>query len=237
MEKERRIKILSLVALVVAVLCLTVAFAALSTTLTINGTAKVDAATWDVHFENPTCEDAGMEENDECTSHFKEGFSYLEEGAGKVNKNPTIDVTTISGIDATITKPNDTVRYNFMMVNNGTINAKIDSISISKLCESTSSPVESCDWDGNGTVSEDDIQKVHDNISFVVSTAGEQGPEPIKPGAILKVGERKFVIVHILYKKAIYENNNLNEEEATELPKRDLTFSDLNVTINFVQAD
>ena len=53
-EKERRIKVLSLVALIVAVLGLTVAFASLSQMLTINGTATVDAASWDVHFENLT---------------------------------------------------------------------------------------------------------------------------------------------------------------------------------------
>ena len=47
MEKERRIKTLSLVALIVAVLGLTVAFAALSQTLTINGTASINSATWD----------------------------------------------------------------------------------------------------------------------------------------------------------------------------------------------
>ena len=40
MEKERKIKILSIIALIIAVLGLTVAFAALSETLTINGTAS-----------------------------------------------------------------------------------------------------------------------------------------------------------------------------------------------------
>ena len=51
MEKQRKIKVMSVVALIVAVLGLTVAFAALSQTLTINGTANVDAASWDIHFE------------------------------------------------------------------------------------------------------------------------------------------------------------------------------------------
>ena len=52
MEKERKVKVLSLAALIVAVLGLTVAFAALSQQLTINGSATVDAATWDIHFNN-----------------------------------------------------------------------------------------------------------------------------------------------------------------------------------------
>ena len=52
MEKTRKIKIISLCALLVAVLGLTVAFAALSQTLTIKGSAAVNAASWDIHFEN-----------------------------------------------------------------------------------------------------------------------------------------------------------------------------------------
>ena len=57
MEKERKIKVLSIVALIVAVLGLTVAFAALSQTLTINGTSKVEKnedkdgnKKWEVRF-------------------------------------------------------------------------------------------------------------------------------------------------------------------------------------------
>ena len=51
MEKQRKIKIISVAALIVAVLGLTVAFAALSQTLTINGAANVNTATWDVHLQ------------------------------------------------------------------------------------------------------------------------------------------------------------------------------------------
>ena len=42
MEKERKIKLLSLCVLIVAVLGLTIAFAALSQTLTINGSATAE---------------------------------------------------------------------------------------------------------------------------------------------------------------------------------------------------
>ena len=236
MEKERRVKVLSLIALVVAILGLTVAFAALSETLTIKGTAKVDAATWDVHFENPTCEDANLIDvnPEECSSVFKDdGSLYYEQAAGKVNKNPTINGTSIENIDVTITKPDDVVAYYFILTNAGDIDAKIDSVNISKLCESTSSSVESCDWDGNETVSEEDIQKVNDNISFYATMMGEND-NILKSGTVLKAGERKMILVMIGYAKINFDGQ---VEEATELPKRNLTFNDLNVTINFVQAD
>ncbi len=106
MEKERKIKVLSLVALVVAVLGLTVAFAALSQTLTINGTANVDAASWDVHFENLTSNVAGD---------------------AKITKMPTLsnNNTYIGDFEVTLTKPGDSVEFCYDTVNDGTIDAVI----------------------------------------------------------------------------------------------------------------
>ena len=52
MEKQRKIKVLAVAALIITILGLTVAFAALSQTLTINGAATLDAAKWGIKFEN-----------------------------------------------------------------------------------------------------------------------------------------------------------------------------------------
>ena len=52
MERQRRIKILALIAMSVAVLGLTVAFAFISTSLKINGSGTFTGASWDVHFDN-----------------------------------------------------------------------------------------------------------------------------------------------------------------------------------------
>ena len=54
MEKKRRIKILTTMFLVVAVLGLTVAFASLTKILTITGTAESSRSSFDVYFENVT---------------------------------------------------------------------------------------------------------------------------------------------------------------------------------------
>ena len=106
MEKERRIRKLTVVALVVAVLGLTVAFAALSQTLTINGTASVDSASWDIHFANLTGPDI--------------------EGGAEAQGSPTLNATTISGLNMSVTKPGDSVTYYFDIVNAGTIDAVLN---------------------------------------------------------------------------------------------------------------
>ena len=110
MEKERKIKVLSIAALLVAVLGLTVAFAALSQTLTINGSATVNTASWDIHFKNlstPTLT-----------------------GNAAVTTAPTIDTkgTTIGNYALKLTKPGDSVTYTFDVENKGTINAKISEL-------------------------------------------------------------------------------------------------------------
>lgn len=218
MEKERRIKVLSLAALIVALLGLTVAFAALSQTLTINGNASVDAATWDIHFETPY------------------GSDGTTDGAATINKTPTFNGTSITDIDVSITKPGDLAYWVFNIVNNGTINAKISSIEISELC-TIDSPVESCDWNNDGTVTQEDVDKVNNNISFALfySKYNDSDPVEIKVNDTLNVGEHVEVELLIMYDK--FDVINQTIEPSTELPKRDLTFSNLSVTINYVQAD
>ena len=211
MEKERKIKVLSLVALIVAVLGLTVAFASLSQMLTINGTANVNAASWDIYFEN---------------------LQSFADGDATINDEPVLSATSITGIDVTLTKPTDSTLFWVDIVNDGTIDAKIDSVEISPLCD-LSSAVESCDWDNDGTVTETDIQKINDNLSF--SIAYNDGQIVLKQNDTLNAGETKKIGIAIAYYKLI-EGDTLQYEESTELPARDLQFSNLSVTINYVQA-
>ncbi len=115
MEKERKIKTLSFVALIVAVLGLTVAFAALSQTLTINGNATVDTATWDIHFANLS--------------------SGATTGGASVTTEPTIkadsngkESTVIGDYDVVLTKPGDSITYTFDVTNAGTVDATLSSL-------------------------------------------------------------------------------------------------------------
>ena len=222
MEKTRKIKKISLCALLVAVLGLTVAFAALSQTLTINGSATVDAASWDIHFDN---------------------IRTYTNGAGSFSGEPALSGTSITNINAVITKPEDQAAFDVNMVNNGAINAKIESVEISKLCTLQSS-VESCDWDNDGTVTQADIDKVNDNISFVMAYGQGNNVENgnlLKVGDTLKAGESKNITVVIAYNKFVEIDGSYSSGdsyiESVELPKRNLKFNNLTITINYVQVD
>lgn len=127
MEKERKIKILSLVALIVAVLGLTVAFAALSQTLTINGTASVDSATWDIHFENLS------------TGKTSGDASVVTEPIIKDSADGKKS-TVIGDYNVVLTKPGDGIAYTFDVTNVGTIDASLAILtkSLKPVCTSNS---------------------------------------------------------------------------------------------------
>ena len=116
MEKERRTKALVVVVLLIVIAGLTVAFAALSTTLNINGTAYLDSAKWGIKFEN-------------LSSPTKIGGATTT-GTAKIEESKSAEIT---GINVSLSTPGDKVVYTVDLVNEGTINAKIDKIEKTKL--------------------------------------------------------------------------------------------------------
>ena len=116
MEKERRTKALVVVVLLIVIAGLTVAFAALSTTLNINGTAYLDAAKWGIKFEN-------------LSEPVKVG-TVTTTGTAKIEETKSAE---INGINVSLSTPGDKVVYTVDLVNEGTINAKIDKIEKTKL--------------------------------------------------------------------------------------------------------
>lgn len=158
MEKERRIKFLGIVSLIVALLGLTIAFAALSTTLTINGTAYLDAAKWGIKFEN-------LSEPEKVGDANTTGTAIIEE-----------DVS-INNIQVSLKTPGDSVVYNVDLVNNGTINAKIEKIEKVKL-----------------------TAEQERYLNFIVKDEDEK---ELLEGDILSAGERKKLKIMIEYKKDI----------------------------------
>lgn len=101
-------KTMLVVVLVVSLLGLSVAFAALSTTLTINGSGLVNPDKWNVKFENLQ--------------------SATVTGTAVVNSEATLtDDTSITGFNVSLKAPGDAVTYTFDVTNAGDIDAKITS--------------------------------------------------------------------------------------------------------------
>ena len=108
MEKNREVKVIAVVALLVAVVGLSVAYAALSTTLEITGQATINSASWNVQFAAGESTKTG----------------------GTTFTAPTVSSTSISGLSVTLTKPGDSYTYSFSIQNTGSINAKLGTVNI-----------------------------------------------------------------------------------------------------------
>ena len=170
MEKERRIKTLSIVALIIAVLGLSVAFAALSQTLTINGSAKLDASKWGLKFDNLVLASVPNPDYIEGTATIK-----------------TDDNTVIENMNVRLTTPGDKVVYTVDLVNEGSINAKIDEI------VKTTTP---------------------DYLSFKVIKEDEQ---ELNEGYILEKESRIPLRIEIEFKKEITKDQLPTEARTIEL--------------------
>lgn len=102
-KKSGKKVVLSLLALLL--LTITVGYAALSTTLNINGTSKINNATWDVHFTN----------------------LKVTSGSVSATKAATIDSgKTAIDYNVELIKPGDFYEFTVDVTNTGTIDAKLD---------------------------------------------------------------------------------------------------------------
>ena len=155
--------------LAVGLIGLTVAYATLSQNLTINGTAKVAAATWDVHFETMSAGTAT-------------GYATIPT-SGKL----AISGTTISGNIGTLKAPGDTITYTFNVKNAGSINAKISSITAPKL---TCTPANT---GGSQTVA----NNVCANLTYTIEYTSES-PKTIAVGNTLTSGASKNITLKIV---------------------------------------
>ncbi|MEG0025934.1 MAG: hypothetical protein RR847_00400 [Bacilli bacterium] len=105
--KKKGLKIMAIFSLCVAVLGLSIAYAALSTTLNLNGTAQIKGSSWDVHFA---------------------ALSEPIIVGGAIIKTPTILTGTDINFAVDFTKPGDSITYIFDVINKGTLPAKIGTI-------------------------------------------------------------------------------------------------------------
>lgn len=109
---KTRTKNTLLIVLIVGLVSMTIAYAALSTTLRIGSSAKIASSEWDIHFENLNL------------------VTNASGNTGTVITPAQIqpNTTKISGLVVDLKKPGDSVSYTFDIVNDGDINAKLGSL-------------------------------------------------------------------------------------------------------------
>ena len=109
MEKDRKFRALAIAAICVAIVGVSVAYAALSASLTVNGTATVNTEnSWNVKWTSVS------------TKSKTAGVSYATSG------EPTIEGTQNIKWSATFSAPGDTLVIEAKLKNAGSINAELE---------------------------------------------------------------------------------------------------------------
>ena len=108
MVRGRNSRFVAVVAIIIAIVGLSIAYAAMSTTLKIKGNATIDIASWDIKFDN-------------LGTTIKTGNAVCQD--------PTLSNTNIRDYSVVLTKPGDSCSYQFDIVNNGTIDATLGALS------------------------------------------------------------------------------------------------------------
>jgi len=103
--KDKKMLYMVLGVLMVSVLTLTMAYAALVTTLNISGYAQVNSSAWDIHLANVK----------------------LKDGSATTTV-PTITTGNSLSFSTTLSKPGDYYEFTVDVVNDGSIDAMIDSV-------------------------------------------------------------------------------------------------------------
>ena len=135
MEKDRGTKIIAIIALCVAVIGLSVGFAAFSNNLTISSSANVspESTDFDVNFSTVnTAETAGAVSG--VVSH--EGIVTADDATINNTGDPTI-----TGLNANFTEPGQSVTYTFYTHNAGKYIAYLNSVTYADVSGKTTSKV------------------------------------------------------------------------------------------------
>lgn len=184
-----------IIAIIAVVTFAGIAYAAFSQQLDINGSATVSATSWKIKFANLQ--------------------PVSKTGSAKELTAPTINTndTKIGDYSVTLTLPGDSVSYSFDVVNEGTLDAQISSLTI---------PTPTCT--GSGDNSTADATNVCDNISYTLKYSDGTA---VQTSDALEAGKTKSMVLTLTYSSNV---------TADKLPKNDVAISNLSAAIVYSQS-
>ena len=215
MERRRGTTVAVVAALIIAVVSLGIAFAAFSSTLTINGSATVQASNWKIYFtDSSTGTDPGtsgksLPSNQIVTSNLQSGIASTASGSATVK---TANFTW----SATFKTPGDKVVYDFYVRNTGSFAAKITDIN---------TPTISCT---TGTAPGTEETTVCGHIHYELRKGTADGSLVALNDEITSGGNAHYYVV------AWMDNTNWSPT-GSDLPTTDVNVSTTQISITYTQ--
>ena len=151
-NKQKNIKIMAFIALIVSVLSLAIAYTAMSKTAKINKNSTITDSRWNVHFDS------------------LESKTY---GDAKIIKYPALKYgkTYIGDFSISLTKPGDSVLFTYDVINSGSLKAKYEKTLINDMekknkinFDIAKTIFKEADFDGDGKTDDNEIEKALNSI-------------------------------------------------------------------------
>ena len=130
---NNRKKIVLLIVLGFSILAMTIAFAALSTSLRISGTASVPNTSWNIHFRSWAVDTASTVTYGGNTHQNTAVYPSINELTQTVS---VANSTKVEGLNIILYQPGDYAKYTFQIINEGTIDASLDNFQKNLTCAS-----------------------------------------------------------------------------------------------------
>ena len=209
---DKGFKIGVLVALIAMIVVVGVGFAAFTTTLNINGTAKVEASSWNIGFStSPTAITPG--EVNVSKGNTQSGITSTT----TVVKKATLTDTTVNDWEVTFKTPGDYAEMGFYVLNKGSFDAKVSTYEL---------PTPTCT--GTGENAEADAANVCKHLEYTFTREAAGADVPFAVGNPLgKNGGLAYLTLKLTYKDDVTD---------AELPKGDVSISNLGFSIVYTQA-
>lgn len=188
-------KLAMITLLIVSSIAITIGYASFSQILSIDGDATVEKSSWKINFDNLS--------------------SAILTGTAEEVSHPSVssDGTEISSYNVNFTTPGDSVTYTFDVVNSGTFDAVLSSISI---------PVPVCT--GSGENAPNDASNVCNHLVYSLTYSDDS---VIKENDTLSKDTSKSLKLTLTYKDDI---------TASELPNNDVSISNLGISMYYSQS-
>ena len=209
---DKGFKIGVLVALIAMIVVVGVGFAAFTTTLNINGTAKVEASSWNIGFSKSSTAITPGEVN-VSKGNTQTGIKTTT----TVVKQATLTDTTVNDWEVTFKTPGDYAEMNFYVLNKGSFDAKVSTYEL---------PTPTCTGTGDNAAA--DAKNVCDHLEYTLVRENVAGNKPFAVGdPLYKNTGHAALILRLTYKDDVTD---------AELPKGEVTISNLGFSIVFTQA-
>ena len=192
--------------LLVGIVAMTVAFAAFSTNLRINGSASVPDVNWNIHFDNWALDTASTVNGHQNTAEYPT--------ANDLQKSLSPNITLVEGLDVILKQPGDYVKYTFQILNEGTIDASLDNFEKTLTCAQ-----------GNDCS--------HLSYEIECKDAASGGNNVLEIGSTLAVNQRAYCSLTVTYTDTTNQNSGNPGEVQTYT--QSAASATLNANFQYVQ--